>query len=83
LLLAEDEPGHGEGAAHAAVRGEALAELEERVDVAQDRVGKEEHVDAAVVRALHGPLAVGSSRDLANCARVSRLPLPLFIAGCQ
>ena len=41
LALAEDEPGHGEGAAHAAVGGEPLAELEERVDVALGRVGKE------------------------------------------
>jgi hypothetical protein len=42
--LAEHEPGHGESAPDAAVRGEALAELEDRVDVALGRVREQENV---------------------------------------
>ena len=38
----------GEGAPDAAVGGEALAELEQRVDVALRRVREEQHVDAAI-----------------------------------
>jgi broad specificity phosphatase PhoE len=49
LLLAaaptEHEPRHGERAPDAAVRGEALAELEDRVDVALARVREQEDVD--------------------------------------
>ena len=46
--LAEHEPGHGESAPDAAVRGEALAELEDRVDVALARVREQEGVDAVL-----------------------------------
>ena len=46
--LAEHEPGHGQSAPDAAVRGEALAELEDRVDVALARVREQDNVDAVL-----------------------------------
>ena len=46
LALAEREPRRGERAPDAAARGEALAELEDRVDVALARVREQEDVDA-------------------------------------
>ena len=50
-----DEAGRRQGAPDAAVAGEPLAELEQRVDVALDRERDEEDVDACLVRARrHG-----------------------------
>lgn len=46
VALAQDEPGRGERAPDAGARGEALAELEHRVDVALAWVRKQEDVDA-------------------------------------
>ncbi|WVZ58544.1 LOW QUALITY PROTEIN: hypothetical protein U9M48_008810, partial [Paspalum notatum var. saurae] len=65
--------GHCQGASDAAVAGEPLAELEERVDVALGWVRDQEHVNEPAVRAGHGVAYLLLSVSLAlvsrnNCA---------------